>query len=222
MRIMVLNPNSSTSVTASMDRALASLKASTHHQINCTEIADAPLGIESDADVAVAADLVKGFTSASNADALVVACFSDPGVDVVREQTDGTVVIGIAEAAYYAALQHGQRFGIISIGPSSIHRHRDHVERLGLTTRCAGDRALGMSVAEANDPASASQRVHKIAAELRDLDGADVLILGCAGLADQRIALQEALGCVVIDPVQAATAAAITALDLSYVRKAAS
>jgi Asp/Glu/hydantoin racemase len=220
MHILALNPNSSTTVTASMARALAPLEAATHHQITCTECSEAPLGIESDEDVALAARSVADFAKGTTADALVVACFSDPGVAEVRARPDGPVVVGIAEAAYYTALQHGERFGIISIGPASIIRHAVHVARLGLTARFAGDRALGMSVAQANDPDQAMARVHRAAVQLRKMDGADVLILGCAGLAEQRAALQSVLGCVVIDPVQAGVAAAITALDLSYTRGA--
>jgi Asp/Glu/hydantoin racemase len=216
LQIVALNPNSSTLVTASMERALAPLRLATVHQIICTEIAAAPLGIESDSDVALAAVLVPDFTASCEAEALVVCCFSDPGAAVARKQVGGPLVIGMAEAAYYAAFQHGQRFGVISIGPASILRHRAHITQLGLTQRCVGDCALGMRVDEANDPDFASARVRQIATELRDEDGADVLIIGCAGLAEQRLALQAAVGCVVIDPVQAGVVAAITALDLSY------
>lgn len=161
--------------------------------------------------------MVAAFAAGTDADALVVACFSDPGV--ARSRGAGPVVIGIAEAAYYAALQHGEKFGIISIGASSIARHADLVGRLGLNARLAGDRAIEMTVAEANDVGHASERVAEVGRILRDRDGADVLILGCAGMGEQRPRLQEELGCTVIDPVQAGVAAAITALDLSYRRE---
>ncbi|MBF9031064.1 hydantoin racemase [Rhodobacterales bacterium HKCCE3408] len=214
MKIIALNPNSSKAVTASMAACLAPLRAATRHEIACTELPDAPIGIESDDDVATVSPMVGAFAAETEADALVVACFSDPGVAAARGA--GPVVVGIAEAAYYGALQHGERFGIISIGKASIARHAAHVGRLGLTARLAGDRSLDMSVAEANDADRAAARVMEIGRELREADGADVLILGCAGLGEQRAALQAALGCTVIDPVQAGVAAAITALDLSY------
>ena len=218
MRIVALNPNSSRAVTQSMRRCLGTIAALSRHDIVCTELADAPEGIETDADVATVAPMVADFVRTSDADAVVVACFSDPGVERAREVAGGRPVIGIAEAAYYGALQHGDRFGVVSLGPASIVRHAAHIARLGLTGRLAGDRAIAMGVAEANDRAHAEERVAEVGIALRDEDDADVLILGCAGMGEQREGLQVRLGRIVIDPVQAAVCAAITALDLNYHR----
>ena len=216
MKIIALNPNSSRAVTQSMRRCLGGIAALSRHDIVCTEIADAPEGIESDADVATVAPMVEEFVRGSGADAFIVACFSDPGVERARRAAGGRPVIGIAEAAYYGALQHGARFGVISLGPASIARHAAHIERLGLTSRLAGDRAIAMGVAEANDRAHAEERVGEVGAALIEEDGADVVILGCAGMGEQRDGLQARLQRIVIDPVQAAVTAAITALDLNY------
>ena len=217
MQIEVLNPNSSKSVTASIRTCLAPQIAATPHEVICTEIAAAPEGSETDADVALAAKLVGDRARAATSDALVVACFSDPGV--ANSRTLRPVVIGIAEAAYYAALQLGDRFGVISLGPASIRRHARHIDELGLTGRLAGDRAVDLSVAEANAPERAAGRIAEVGQTLLK-DGADVLILGCAGMGHQRMSLQDRLGCPVIDPVQAGLAAAITVLDLNYRRPA--
>jgi Asp/Glu/hydantoin racemase len=187
----------------------------TGHEIICDFIRQAPHGIETDADVAFVAPLVEDIVANGDADAYVIACFSDPGVEAARKRT-AKPVIGIAEAAYYAALQQAPQFGVVSLGPSSIARHAAHIERLGLDRRLAGDRAVDMSVAEAGDPLTARASVSRVAETLRDADGAGVVILGCAGMGGHRSALQSALGITVIDPVQAAVAAAITALDLNY------
>jgi allantoin racemase len=214
-RILVLNPNSSKAVTVSVADCLGTLRKVTRHEIFCTELPDAPVGIETDADVALVTPMVPEAILAAQADAAVIACFSDPGVIQTRAALPGRPVIGIAEAAYYAALQLGDRFGVISLGPASIARHAAHLARLGLTSRLAGDRDIVMSVAEGNQPESLA-RIIDIATVLRDRDGAKVLLLGCAGMGLHRSALQSALGLPVIDPVQAAVAAAITQLDLSY------
>ena len=63
------------------------------------------------------------------------------------------------------------------------------------------------------------ERVARIGAALRDEDGADVVILGCAGLGTYRAALQAELGLPVIDPVQAGVALACTHAELGYVGK---
>ncbi|MBF9035292.1 hydantoin racemase [Rhodobacterales bacterium HKCCE2091] len=215
MRIIALNPNSSTEVTALMDACLAPLRAVTRHEIVCTELPDAPIGIETDDHVRDVAPMVQGFIADTDADAVVVACFSDPGVALARAEA-AIPVVGIAEAAYYAALQLGRRFGVVSLGASSIARHARHIEALGLTGRLAGDRSIGMTVAEGHSHPGADAAIRRVSDDLTGTDGADCLILGCAGLGARRPALQALLGLPVIDPVQAGVAAAITLLDLDY------
>lgn len=218
MKILVLNPNGSADVTATIAASIAPLKARSSHEIVCDYLPDAPPGIETDAHVAEVTPMVVEAILKSDADAFVVACFSDPGVTQAREKTRRPIV-GIAEAAYYASLQLAPRFGVVSLGPSSIARHARHIERLGLSERLAADRSVSMTVAEANDPHSAGASVARTAQTLKNDDGAGVVILGCAGMGGHRPALQQALGIPVIDPVQAAVAAAITALDLDYTVK---
>src|SRR5690606_11194609 len=130
--ILVLNPNSARAITAAISDCLAPLRARTRHRITCTELAAAPAGIETDADVAQVAPMVRDVARAAQADALVVACFSDPGVGLARSAAPGRPVIGIAEAAYGAALLLGARFGVISLGPASIARHAAQLDRQGL------------------------------------------------------------------------------------------
>ncbi|WP_052700032.1 aspartate/glutamate racemase family protein [Martelella endophytica] len=214
MKIAVLNPNSSKAVTQSMERCLEPLIGRTKYQIICSELPAAPIGIEDDNDVATVSPMVEAFVKASDADAFVISCFSDPGVAAARSLTDKPL-FGIAESAYCTSLLYGRRFGVISLGASSIARHRVQIERHGLLGRLAGDRSIDMTVAEANDVDNARDVVQRVGAELR-ADGADVLILGCAGMGEQRPALQKLLGTIVIDPVQAAVSAAINALDLGY------
>jgi allantoin racemase len=213
-KIAVLNPNSSAEVTRLMDEALAPLKFATRHEITCTELSGAPIGIETDAHVLEVVPMVVDFVEAAEAGAVVVACFSDPGVE--EASRSGKHVIGIAEAAYCTALQLGDRFGVISLGPASIRRHATHIDRLGLSSRLAGDRAVGMSVAEGHSSPKAAAAIAAVAERLIAEDGADVLILGCAGLGARRAELERRFGRPVIDPVQAGVAAAITMLDLSY------
>ena len=216
--ILVINPNSSASVTRSMEECLKLLREATRHRISCVELAKSPPGIETDAHVAeVIPNIVEAVDSAS-ADAFVLACFSDPGIAAVRRQTRRPV-IGIAEAAYLAALGLGQRFGIVSLGQSSIDRHLRYLRHLGFDTRLAGDRSINMTVVElmAGDVVETIVRTGKL---LREKDGADVIILGCAGLGGYRHAMEDRLGIPVIDPVQAGVALACTTLDLQYGRQA--
>ncbi|MAM10958.1 MAG: hydantoin racemase [Rhizobiaceae bacterium] len=218
--ILVLNPNSSKKVTASIEACLEDLKSTSEHEIICDLLPEAPSGIESDDDVARVAPMVLEYAKSTKADALVVSCFSDPGVETVRQHVRHIPVIGIAEAGYYAALQLGRRFGIVSLGPASIARHARRIDELGLTARLAGDRSAALSVEESGDDGLARTKVMETGRTLAGEDGADAIILGCAGMGRQRPFLQREIGLPVIDPVQAGVAAAISILNLKYMTKA--
>jgi Asp/Glu/hydantoin racemase len=216
-RILVINPNSSVSVTRSMEQCLDPVRSATAHTIDCTELSRSPPGIETDDHVAEVVPYLIDAVEEADADAFVVACFSDPGIRLVRKKTDKPVV-GIAEAAYLAALGLGDKFGIVSLGQSSIDRHLRYLKTLQIEGRLAGDRSIDMTVVElmAGDVVDT---ILKTARLLRDEDGAEVIILGCAGLGGYRAALEAELGLPVVDPVQAGAALACTSVDLQYRRK---
>lgn len=197
-----------------MEECLDIVQRNTKHRINCVELAKSPPGIETDLHVAEAIPHLLEAVRGSSADAFVVSCFSDPGLPRIRAATSKPVV-GIAEAAYLAALGLGRRFGIVSMGPSSILRHRRYLVELKLEGRLAGDRSINMTIPElmANNVV---ESVARIGRQLRHEDGADVVILGCAGLGSYRAAMEDVLGLPIVDPVQAGVAQAVTTLDLQY------
>ena len=99
-----------------------------------------------------------------------------------------------------------------------LHVMRLPAATLGLRDRLAGDRAINMAVTALRDESQAISRLIDVGRQLRDVDGADVLILGCAGMARYRQHVEQALGVPVIDPTQAAVGQAITALALGWRR----
>jgi allantoin racemase len=206
--ILVINPNSNTAVTAGLDAALGPLRMSDGPSIRCTTLSEGPFGIENQRDVEQVALPLRRLVEQDNAaDAFVIACFSDPGLYVCREATRRPV-FGINECGVLTALARGDRFGIIAIAAKSVARHRRYLRQMGLTDRLAGERALDMSVAEtASDDALA--RMEAVGRKLVEKDGADVIVMGCAGMARHRRPLEAALGVPVIDPTQAAVAMAI-------------
>ncbi|WP_420392482.1 aspartate/glutamate racemase family protein [Acuticoccus sp.] len=214
-RILVVNPNSNEAVTRGIDAALAPLRFSDGPQIECTTLAEGPFGIESQADYeGVALPLARLVATDNRASAFVIACYSDPGLHVCREATDRPV-LGIAECGVLTALSRGERFGVIAILDGSIRRHLRALRQATLTGRLAGERALGMSVAETVSGEATLDRMTAVGAALRDEDGADVVVMGCAGMAAHRTRLQERLGIPVIDPTQAAVTMALGAVALA-------
>jgi Asp/Glu/hydantoin racemase len=212
--IVLINPNSSQAVTASMDACLDIVRAGTPHRLRCVTLAEAPAAIETAADIATVTPMVAAAVDAMAADAYVVACFSDPGLAEARAATPRPV-IGIGEAGYLAALGLGRRFGVVSIVEASVARHAAHVARLGLGARLAGDRSLGLGVAGLHGP-GAVEAIIRTGRALRDEDGADVLVLACGGMGHARAAVERALGIPVVDPVQAAAMQAAAVLTLGY------
>jgi Asp/Glu/hydantoin racemase len=192
-----------------MAKALKPLCFGEGPEITCTTLKEGPCGIESQADVESVTLPLRRFVEADNeADAFVIACYSDPGLHVCREATTRPV-LGIAECAVLTALARGERFGVIAIASRSIARHMRYLRQMGLTDRLAGERPLEMSVAETASGQKTFERMIEVGRALQDEDGASVLVMGCAGMARQRRPLQEALGIPVIDPTQAAVAMAI-------------
>ena len=212
-RIIVLNPNSSSSVTDTLEQSLTALNACSGPEIRCVTLAEGPPAIESDKDVAAAAPLVESYVAENKrqADAFVIACFSDPGLERARAAV-GSPVFGMAECGYLTALARGARFGVVSILAASLPRHRRYIRALGIDSRLAGDLPLDLGVLALNDPDVVVPRLREVGEALVGGHGADVLVLGCAGLAGYRAGLEDALGVPVVEPVQAAVAMALGAV----------
>src|SRR5262245_58544998 len=166
---------------------MARLRLAGGPQIECMTLREGPPGVQSQADVeSVVQPLARTVAARDNdCDAFVIACFSDPGLHACREATRKPV-LGIAESGILTALTLGQRFGVISILKTSIPRHLRYVGQMGMQARFAGDRAVGLGVVELTDEARTLSRMIDAGTELRDKDGADVLVMGCAGMARYR------------------------------------
>jgi Asp/Glu/hydantoin racemase len=214
--IFVINPNSTQAVTDGIDRAVEPLRSADGPAIACLTLAEGPPGIQSQRDVdGVIGPLLRRAAGLENeAAAFVVACFSDPGMHALREQSRRPV-LGIAESGVLQALTLGQRFGVIAILPTSIPRHLRYFGAMGVMGRFAADLSIGMGVTELADDAKTFARMSATGATLRDTHGADVIVMGCAGMARFRRPLEEALGVPVVEPTQAATATAVGRVRLA-------
>lgn len=215
--IYVVNPNSTVAVTDGIDRACAPLRLAGGPKIECRTLAEGPPGIQTQRDVdGVIAPLLRlvGELDASAA-AFVIACFSDPGLHSAREATKRPV-LGIMESGILAALTLGQKFGVIAILPGSIPRHLRAIGAMGLSQRLAGERAVGLNVVDLADESKALDRMIAVAKVLRDEDGANAVVMGCAGMAQYRDRVEQAAGIPVVEPTQAAVAMAIGRVRLGW------
>ncbi|MEQ8207177.1 MAG: aspartate/glutamate racemase family protein, partial [Woeseia sp.] len=181
-------------------------------RVECSTLADGPFGIESDADIrAVEPLLLTEMARRDDCAAFVIACYSDPALDVCR-RTVGKPVFGMQQSAVATAIAQGGKFGVLALSQRSIDRHLVYLQQLGVRQLLAGERPLNVSVDAAANGVDTLERIIENGRQLIEIDGATVLILGCAGMAAHRLAAEQALGVAVVDPVQAATAFAIAAL----------
>ncbi|MDW3221862.1 MAG: aspartate/glutamate racemase family protein [Paracoccaceae bacterium] len=213
-RILVINPNSNQAVTDGLAAALAPLAIPGRVTIECATLTEGPFGIETQLHAdSVLLPLREMILRRDDADAYVIACYSDPGLALCRDATPKPVY-GIQESGLFAALQRGDRVGVIALGPKSIARHLPYIRALGLEGRLAGERALHLTVAESEDDA-AFPRVLEVARDLIEIDMADTLLLGCAGMAGHKLKLSQSTGIAVTEPTQAAVVQALGSVLLS-------
>ena len=206
MNILVINPNTTASMTAKIHAAACSVAAKDSH-IKSINPDQGPASIEGYFDEAASLagllDIVRkgeqqGF------DAFVIACFDDTGLDAARTIASGPVV-GIGEAAMHYASLLGKGFSIITTLPRSIPALEDNVEQYGFGRRCRKVRSAEIPVLALEEPGSdARMKVLSIARAAVAEDGSDVIVLGCAGMADLTRWLSKELELPVVDGVVAA------------------
>lgn len=214
--IFVINPNSTEAVTRGIDRACEPLRMAGAPRIECVTLADGPPGIQTQRDVdGVVAPMLRLIAELDpRAAAFVIACFSDPGLHSARETTRRPV-LGIMECGILTALTLGQRFGVIAILATSIPRHLRTINAMGVSSRLANERAVGLPVVELADESKTSSRMIEVGRALA-ADGANSIVMGCAGMAQYRDRVEQAAGVPVVEPTQAAVAMAIGRVRLGW------
>jgi allantoin racemase len=216
-RILVINPNSTVAVTRAIDAAMAPLRLPGGPEIHCLTLETGPPAVESqlDADSTILPLCRVIREHDGDTAGFVVACFSDPGLFAAREST-AKPVLGIAECGILTALTLGHRFGVISILARSVARHLRYVGAMGVAQRLAGDLPIGLGVAELAERNTALPRMIEVGRVLRDRHGAEVLVMGCAGMARYRAELEDGVQLPVVEPTQAAVTMAIGRVRLGW------
>ncbi len=216
MKLCVINPNTSASMTAKIGDAARAVAAS-GTQILAVNPSFGAASIEDHHDdVWAAAGVLEqvGAAQTAGADAYVIACFGDPGLHAARELAHGPV-IGIAEAAFHMATLLATHFSVITTLSRTCVIAENLLLQYGFERRCRGVHGTDIAVLELDDPASnAFQRILNSAQDALRTDRSGAIVLGCAGMADLCAALQQRLGVPVIDGVAAAVKLAESLVSL--------
>jgi allantoin racemase len=201
-KALLINPNTSQAMTAEIERT-----AQRVFQLPWSSIVSAapagPESLESWSDYALASVTVLPLLAEhADVDGVVLACFGDPGLYPLKEAFDKPVV-GIAEASMSLALMVGNRFGILAGMRRAVELMDSMVRTYGLEARYAGTESLDMRVLDFDKDRAATLAVLETVSQKLRARGAEVLLLGCAGLTGFVDDLQQRVEMPVIDPVEA-------------------
>ncbi|SIO44083.1 allantoin racemase [Rhodovulum sp. ES.010] len=207
MRLVVINPNSTASMT---EKIVASARAVVADgvEVEGRTAAGAPPSIQGHHDeVMCAAHLLREVRAAEAgaADAIVVACFDDPAIGACREIATGPV-LGICEAGMKAASMIATSFSVVTTLPRAVPIVEEMARKYGLGHQCRRVRAADIPVLALEEPGSNARNL--VREEIRRAvaeDRCEAVVLGCAGMSDLAAWLTEETGVPVIDGVTAAT-----------------
>ena len=216
MKIFVINPNTSSSITKHIGRKLQEVKRSDTELIVVSP-EQGPVSIESAYDEMLVGPHILELVKKANKDgydAIVLACFSDPSLDAAKE-ISYIPVIGIEEATLHIAAMLGHKFSIITSLKTRVPTRELHVRLRGVESAYASSPALEMPVLEMDaNPTKTKARILELARQAVEEDGAEVIVLGCAGLTGYAEDIEQELGTVVLDPVAVALKLAEAIVDL--------
>jgi allantoin racemase len=209
VRILVVNPNTTRSMTDDMRRG-AERYARADTEIVAVEPHWGPESIEGffEGFLSAAAVLERLATYEGDFDAVVMAGFGEPGREGARELL-AVPVLDITECAAQMACLLGHAFSVVTTLARTIPQIEEALQGAGLRTRCRSVRATGLGVLDLErDPALTRRRLAEEAQLAIEHDGADAIVLGCGGLAGFDKDLERTLGVPVIDGIVAAVKAA--------------
>ncbi|MEF7614896.1 aspartate/glutamate racemase family protein [Aquincola sp. MAHUQ-54] len=222
MKLLVINPNTSAGMTAQIAAAARAAAAPGTDIVAVQPDFGAP-SIEGHFDDAFAAAGVaqQARLHGADADGVVVACFGDPGLDAAREAT-AAPVIGIAEAAFHAASFLATGFSVVTTMTRTCTIADHLLHKYGFERRCRGVHGTDIPVLDLESMGEALVgRIEAAARTALERDRSGAIVLGCAGMADLALRLQQRLGVPVIDGVAAAVkfAESLAALSLRTSRR---
>jgi len=200
MRILIINPNSDPEMTGLIQKSAEDF-ACGDFEVVTKSTPGAPQFIETYIDEVTAApgmmQLIR--VNEDEFDAIVVACHCDPNLDVIKEMTEKPVV-GIGEASMKIATMLGHNFSVVTTHSHSIpgklaHARKYHLHDMMVSVRAPQEGEIDLSDAEL---------FLKLSRSAIEEDLAEVIVLGCAGLAGMDKMIQQELGVPVIDGVSCA------------------
>ncbi len=201
--ILAINPNTTASITALLERHLRAAAPGIDWRMAGGRFGARYITSEAASAVAAHAMLDAWATHAAGCDAVLLACFGDPGLFALREVSDAPVV-GLAEASMRAAAREAGRFSIVTGGERWGPMLERLAQALGYADALAGIRTIALTGAQAAaDPDAAVGVLAGECRAARDQAGGGAVILGGAGFAGLAARVTPLAGFPIIDSVLA-------------------
>jgi len=204
VRILAVNCNTDAAMTTAIATAGQAAASAGTTVVGVTPAwgpASAEGYVESFVTAAAVMDAVARRTDAF--DAVVMAGFGEHGREGMRQLVPQPVV-DITEAAAFAACLLGHRFGVVTTVGSTVAGIRDSLMTMGMSARCSSVRAADVPISAIDADVARTADALEETGRAVMVDGADVLVLGCAGFAGLDAELERRLGVPVVDGVAAA------------------
>ncbi len=202
-RILIINPNTSAEMTEQC-RLTAQRVKSDDVELAVISPSFGPRSLESFYEYTLAgfASIREYLRLEKEYDGILLACFGDPCLYGLKNVSK-CPAIGIAEASFSLSCVLGQRFGLLVTTPSAVPMMFDLIRQYGFESRCAAIETINTSVLDTEAFKDESVRKLIEAGKAAISRGAEVLILGCAGMTGMKAEIESALHVPVIDPVEA-------------------
>lgn len=217
-KILVINPNTSLSMTEDIKRSANAYKLP-DTELDFVNPLEGPRSIETYLDEFLSAIGALKIIAAErdNYDAFVIACGDDPGLFAAREVTTKPV-LAIGQSPMLIASLLGRKFSILGTWVGDEPRSEDKVKKYGLSSVFASVVPSGESVLGSHcDHVSLMNRLEKLGRKAIEEDGAEVLITTCAGLAGMQEELSKRLNVPVLEGISCAVKLAELLIDLRVV-----
>lgn len=214
MKILAVNVNTTASMTRSIGAAArtAAREGTEIIELTPTIGADSVEG-NFESHLAAVAVMDAVVTYDGDFDAVILAGFGEHGKEGLMELLE-VPVLDITEAAAHMAMLLGYRFSAVTTLDRAVPLIEDRLLSFGLTAHCASVRSTGLGVLELEDSAVAAQAIAREARVAVEQDRAEVIVLGCGGMAGLDAELSRDLGVPVVEGVACAVKLAESLVDL--------
>ena len=196
MKIFIINPNVDKKFTE-MIKVEALKVISPGNEIVCKNAPNAPIFIGNYIDEILCGPGMLQLLreNEKDFDAFVLSCTCDANIDIMREATEKPV-IGIGESSMLTAMMLGKKFSVIQMEPGGVSMKKRFIKNLGFDSRCASVRSI-----DVDGPGDMADKIIVAARKAAEEDAAEVITLGCAGLAGLAERVSREIGIPVIDRI---------------------